>query len=122
MKLYSLLSFFIGVIYLTSSCTHTNDRLQQAEQLIETAPDSAMSILNKYNYNVLSDKDKALYGLLYTRIQLSKKIILKSDSFINLSIDYYTKKIRLIELPIAISIKVDCSNIHFNMRRQWNAI
>ena len=91
MKFYQLLILLIAVILLTPSCSRTNEQLLQAEQLIETAPDSAMAILNKYNYNKLSDKDKALYGLLYTRIQLSKKVILKSDSFINLSINYYTK-------------------------------
>jgi tetratricopeptide (TPR) repeat protein len=91
MKLIRILFLFFAVILLTPSCSRTNKQLQQAEKLIENAPDSAMTILNTYNYNSLSDKDKALYGLLYTRIQLSKKIILKSDSFINFSIDYYER-------------------------------
>ena len=79
------------MILFTTSCTRTNEQLLQAEQLIETSPDSAMTILNKYSYNKLSDKDKALYGLVYTRVNLSKKILLKSDSFINFSIDYFER-------------------------------
>ena len=92
MKLFRILYLLFAVILFTTSCSHTNKQLLQTEQLIETAPDSAMAILQKYNYNSLTDKDKALYGLLYTEIQLSKKIILQSDSLINFSIVYYEKE------------------------------
>ena len=92
MKLLRILYLLFAVILFTTSCSRTNDRLLQAEQLIESSPDSAMAILNKYSYNKLSDKDKALYGLLYTEIKLSKKIILQSDTLINFSIKYYEKE------------------------------
>jgi len=91
MKFVRIFFSLSAVIILTFSCSRTNDRLLQAEQLIETSPDSAMNILRKYNYNGLSDKDKALYGMVFTRVSLSKRNILKSDSFISFSIDYFEK-------------------------------
>ena len=92
MKLIRILFLFFAVILLTTSCSRTNDRLLQAEQLIETSPDSAMTILNKYSYNKLSDKDKALYGLLYIRIRDKKFLSLEPDSFLNFSIAFYKQK------------------------------
>ena len=98
MKFYQLLILLIAVILLTPSCSHTNEQLLQAEQLIETAPDSAMAILNKYNYNKLSDKDKALYGLVYIQVRDKKFLSLEPDSLLSFSTNYYESeqdKIRL---------------------------
>jgi len=80
------------VILFTTSCSRTNDRLLQAEQLVETAPDSAMTILNKYSYNKLSDKDKALYGLVYMQVRDKKFLSLEPDSLLDFSLNYYLQK------------------------------
>ena len=71
------------------SCSHTNKQLLQAEALVETAPDSAMTILKTYNYNKLSDKDKALYGLVYIKIRDEKLLPLEPDSLLEFSLKYY---------------------------------
>lgn len=92
MKLLRIFYLLFAVILFTTSCSRTNDRLLQAEQLIETAPDSAMAILNKYSYNKLSDKDKALYGLVYIQVRDKKFLSLEPDSFLNFSMNYYQKR------------------------------
>lgn len=92
MKLLRLLYLLIAVILIAPSCSRTNEQLIQAELLIETAPDSAMAILQKYNYNSLTDKDKALYGLLYVQIQDKKLLPLEPDSLLEFSINYYLRK------------------------------
>ncbi len=91
MKLSRILYLLLAVTLITPSCMHTNKQLQQAEQLIESAPDSAMAILKKFDYNKLSDNDKALYGLLYVRISDKNSTEIKSDSFLNFSTMYYLK-------------------------------
>jgi len=66
------------------------NELKTAEQLIETAPDSALQMLrklppHKYKYA----KNRALYGLLMIQA-LDKKILpLKPDSLLDFSIAYY---------------------------------
>ncbi len=92
MRFIPLFFLFFAVILLTTSCSRTNDRLLQAEQLIETAPDSAMTILQKYNYNSLTDTDKALYGLLYVQIRDKKLLPLEPDSLLDFSLKYYNGK------------------------------
>ena len=89
MKLLRISYLLFAVILFTTSCTRTNEQLLRAEQLIETSPDSAMTILNKYSYNKLSDKDKALYGLLYIQVRDKKLLSLEPDSFINFSLNYF---------------------------------
>ena len=59
MKLLRIFYLLFAVMLITTSCSRTNEQLLRAEQIVENAPDSAMSILNKFDYNKLSDKDKA---------------------------------------------------------------
>ncbi len=92
MRFIPVFILFSAVILITTSCSRTNDRLLQAEQLIETAPDSAMTILQKFNYNSLTDKEKALYGLLYVQVRDKKYLVLEPDSFLNYSLRYFEDK------------------------------
>jgi len=92
MKFLRIFYLLIAVMLFTPSCSHTNEQMLQAEKLIETAPDSAMAILQKYNYNSLTDKDKALYGLVYVRIRDKKLLSLEPDSFLNFSLNYFSNK------------------------------
>lgn len=92
MKLLRILYLLFAVILFTTSCSRTNEKLLQAEQLIESSPDSAMTILNKYSYNKLSDKDKALYGLVYMQVRDKKVLPIEPDSFLDFSISYYKSK------------------------------
>ena len=54
----------IFCFYLTS-CSLTPGKLQLAERLLETKPNSALSVLEHIqNVNKMSDENKAFYGLL----------------------------------------------------------
>ncbi|MFT3751500.1 MAG: hypothetical protein QM800_00975 [Paludibacter sp.] len=66
------------------------NELKQAEQLMETRPDSALHVLQKINLaSYKSPSHKALYGLLYfeTLDKLDKS--LEPDWLIDFSINYY---------------------------------
>ena len=81
-----------AVMLITTSCSRTNEQLLRAEQIVENAPDSAMSILNKFDYNKLSDKDKALYGLVNIRALNKKYREKEAYAFLNFSINYYERE------------------------------
>lgn len=81
---------FLGIILL--SCSHQPQELKTAEQLIETAPDSALHILQRMSpEKYKSDGNRALYGLLMIRTLDKKRLPLKPDSLLDFSIDWYQK-------------------------------
>jgi tetratricopeptide (TPR) repeat protein len=92
MKLLRLIYLLLAVIFFTPSCSHTNEQLLRAEQLAETATDSATTILQKYNYNSLTDKEKAMYGLVYMHIKDKNLLALEPDSLLEFSLKYYFDK------------------------------
>ncbi|MHB9142940.1 MAG: tetratricopeptide repeat protein [Paludibacter sp.] len=80
----TLLFCFVG-------CSFIPDELKTAEKLIETAPDSALHILqylpaDRYK----SGESRALYGLLLAETLGKKKLPLEQDTLLDFSIDYYT--------------------------------
>ena len=73
-----------------SACSLVPNELKTAEQLIETAPDSALHILQHLApANYKSDKSRALYGLLMIRTLDKKLLPLKPDSILDFSVAYY---------------------------------
>ena len=81
---------FLSIILL--SCSRQPDELNTAEQLIETAPDSALHILRGLSPdNYKSGANRALYGLLMIRTLDKKMLPLKPDSLLNYSIAWYEK-------------------------------
>lgn len=87
---------FIQVFYLffcaiaLASCTHTPTELITAEQLIETAPDSAFHILQSLNsHNLRGKHNRALYALLMSRAMDKNDILVESDSLITIATDYF---------------------------------
>ncbi|MFZ4582916.1 MAG: tetratricopeptide repeat protein [Paludibacter sp.] len=92
MKLIRILFLFFAVILLTPSCSRINKQLLQAEELAENAPDSAMTILKKYSYNNLSDKDKALYGLVYMKVLNKLHRDKDAYSYLNFSTRFYEQE------------------------------
>lgn len=72
------------------NCSVIPDRLETAEELIETNPDSALQILQKTPPTAFnSDAHRALYGLLLFKTLNKKLLPLKPDSVINFSLNYY---------------------------------
>ena len=91
---------FILTILLLLACTacyrstrHVTEHLSQAEQLIWTAPDSALHLLESISASRhLTGKEQADYALLLSLAQYRCYIPVSSDSLINLAIEYYKDK------------------------------
>jgi DNA-binding CsgD family transcriptional regulator len=74
-------------------CSHTADKLNTAEQLMETAPDSALHILQKLKLSLFTSRsDKALYALLLSHALDKNDIKVESDSLISVATKYYDEK------------------------------
>ncbi|MEI6754270.1 MAG: hypothetical protein WCK78_14030 [Paludibacter sp.] len=79
-------------IFLLYSCSLQPRELTAAEQLMETAPDSALHILQKFHYDkYILDKNKAWYGVLLMQALDKKLLPLQPDSMIDFSVQYYEK-------------------------------
>ena len=73
-----------------SACSLSPQELKAADAVMETAPDSALHILQKVQVNSFyTNKNKAWYGLLLMRALDKNLLPLKPDSLLNLSINYY---------------------------------
>ena len=91
---------FILTILLLLACTacyrstrHVTEHLSQAEELIWTAPDSALLLLESISASRhLTGKEQADYALLLSLAQYRCYIPVSSDSLINLAIEYYKDK------------------------------
>ena len=91
---------FILTILLLLACTacyrstrHVTEHLSQAEELIWTAPDSALHLLESISASRhLTVKEQADYASLLSLAQYRCYIPVSSDSLINLAIEYYKDK------------------------------
>lgn len=92
---YSIVFVLGMVIVLFTSCQNNHSgssKLNLAESLMNTQPDSALKILKQMkNPENLSKKQQATYYLLLTYVQDKNYITPKSDSFINIAVDYFDK-------------------------------
>lgn len=84
---FCLVSIFSMILF---SCSLMPDELKTAERLMESAPDSALSILqhlspDKYK----SNETHALYGVLLMQALDKKHLPLQPDSLLDFSIQYY---------------------------------
>jgi tetratricopeptide (TPR) repeat protein len=87
------LVFILSFLLILSGCSFLPNELNTAEQLIETAPDSALKILkNIYNEESLSPAERARYGLLLFEALDKNDLALNPDTAINFSINYFAKK------------------------------
>lgn len=86
------------LLLLTSAITSCSDNKEQAiltcaESLIETSPDSAMSLLSSIDRQKLSgDRQKALYALLMSMALDKNYIDTTSFDVLQPAIDYYLEK------------------------------
>lgn len=98
-QMLSLLYVSIGCIVLStilfscSSPSAKNPLLLRADSLMETQPDSALSILESISSpEKLSGADRAFYALLFTQAKHKNFIPLEDDSLIKIAVDYYGDK------------------------------
>ena len=57
--------------------------------MVDSLPDSALSLLKKVKYDELSEKDKAEYSLLFTMAQDKSGLDVDNDSLIRIAYDWY---------------------------------
>lgn len=89
-SLIRLFSFSLCFLAFLSCSHHEGQRLLDAEQLMESHPDSALSILESISFSSLkSEQDQALYGLLLTQALDKNHLSLTNDSLITISVNYY---------------------------------
>lgn len=98
-QMLSLLYVSIGCIVLSailfacSSPSAKNPLLLRADSLMETQPDSALSILESISSpEKFSGADRAFYALLFTQAKHKNAIPLENDSLIKIAVDYYGDK------------------------------
>ena len=96
---FSILLFSVGSIFMSvslSSCSSPsvkNQLLLCADSLMETCPDSALSILESITCpQKMPRADRALYALLLTQARHKNYIALEDDSLIKTAVDYYGDK------------------------------
>lgn len=81
----------LAILVLCVACSDRvgNSELLQADAIMESAPDSAMSILANVDTAALSQFDKAYYSLLYSQAQIKTWVILDSDSLFRTAYDAF---------------------------------
>lgn len=96
---FSILLVSVGSIFMSvslSSCSSPsvkNQLLLCTDSLMETYPDSALSILESITYpQKMPRADRALYALLLTQARHKNYIALEDDSLIKTAVDYYGDK------------------------------
>lgn len=96
---FSILLVSVGSIFMSvslfscSSPSVKNPLLLCADSLMETYPDSALSILESITYpQKMPRADRALYALLLTQARHKNYIALEDDSLIKTAVDYYGDK------------------------------
>ena len=99
LSVFSILLVSVGSIFMSvslSSCSSPsvkNQLLLCADSLMETYPDSALSILESITYpQKMPRADRALYALLLTQARHKNYIALEDDSLIKTAVDYYGDK------------------------------
>ncbi len=91
--LVSVGSIFMSVPLLPVPLLVKNQLLLCADSLMETYPDSALSILESITYpQKMPRADRALYALLLTQARHKNYIALEDDSLIKTAVDYYGDK------------------------------
>ncbi|MDD4992200.1 MAG: tetratricopeptide repeat protein [Paludibacter sp.] len=90
MKQLSRIFSFLMFCLLFTTCLQVPTELNRAESLIETKPDSAMKILLHFpSTKRATDRNKALFWMVWIQVQDKKNLSLKPDSLLDFSIQYY---------------------------------
>lgn len=91
MRYYFLLFTCVPILFLQSCDSFIDNELSEAEKLMTASPDSSLSILErlKDNYSEMSEKEKALFGLLYFQALDKNTKELTPREMIDFSVEYY---------------------------------
>ncbi|MDE6554165.1 MAG: hypothetical protein K2K98_14575 [Muribaculaceae bacterium] len=81
---------FILLTLIISSCTSEQSKiLKQADAVMESRPDSSMTLLESIDRSKLKRSELPYYALLYTQAQIKTNILLDSDSLISIAYAKY---------------------------------
>lgn len=81
------------LVFVIESCNNKQGKqISVVIPIAENKPDSALSILNKINQTKLSDKDFALYSLVYTMAQDKSGLDVDNDSLLRNAYNWYKDK------------------------------
>jgi len=115
--------FFILVFLLVglSSCesryTH-NSLILKAEKLLDTSPKSAFKLLSSMSHpEKMSAPDYAAWCMHYTHARYKLEYTIKSDSLINISVDYYADGALPVYAGTAYYLKGCIADINHNYER-----
>lgn len=113
---------FLGLCFLLVGCNAADKDLMRADQLMETAPDSALHILQKikstkYNHSA----NRALYALLMSQALDKNDIKVESDSLIHIATNYYHENEPL-RAAYAYFYLARCENNRGNSKEQALAL
>ncbi|MDE6316809.1 MAG: hypothetical protein K2L73_00220 [Muribaculaceae bacterium] len=87
----NLLLAIISTIALAACRDNTvNDCLNRVDDIMETDPERALSMLDSLNPAAFTTADSAYYALLHTQAQIKNDITVTSDTLINQALTYYT--------------------------------
>ena len=86
-----LLPLILAIVLLATACSDQRyvAMLNHAEPLIETAPDTALALLDSIDSRRLVGADNARYALLRSQALDKNYIDVTNDSLINIAVDYY---------------------------------
>ena len=91
MKRIALFTVIALLICMMGACDRPEfRRLQRAEAVMESAPDSALAILDSIDTATLTHaSDRALYALLLTQSRIKTYDVLTADSLVSTAVRYY---------------------------------
>lgn len=85
-----LMPILAALLALLAACSRGfRDDLQRADDLMETAPDSAMALLQAVDTATLAGRDLPYYALLYTQAQVKTDAAPASDSLIAIALEAF---------------------------------
>jgi hypothetical protein len=88
-----ILGAILAVISFSCTSHEVKEKLAVSEEIMMSQPDSALTLIESIDPKQLhTDKDEALYGLLYTMATLKNNLPLQNDTLINYSVEYFDKK------------------------------
>ena len=89
-KSFIYFCLLLVISFVFSSCHTDRSRiLVSAYSMVDSLPDSALSLLKKVKYDELSAKDKAEYSLLFTMAQDKSGLDVDNDSLIRIAYDWF---------------------------------
>lgn len=88
-SLFYIAAFFV-LTCCTLSCTHTAERFDEVERLLQSDPQAAFERLNGYDVSEFEDSATlARWALLYSEAMVANHLVAPRDTIVNIAIDYY---------------------------------